>query len=273
MIKNIAFAGALCLLAGTAQAADGILIVQQTTFGAGAPQTNRVQIDARRMRAEATGPDGGKQIVVFDGVKQVMMLIDDAKKTYTEMTKADIDALGAQMSGMMAQLQEQMKNMPPEQRAQIEAMMKGRGAAMPGMGAAKTQYRKAGTGTVGKWTCDKYEGYSGETKVSEICTVDPKVLGFTAADFEVSKEMAAFFKKIVPTGAAEMFSVGSTELGFSGVPVRTVSYNGPQPITSEVTEVNRQTFPDSVFQAPAGYQKTDMGMMGGRGRGRGRLNP
>ena len=183
MIKNIAFAGALCLLAGTAQAADGILIVQQTTVGGGAPQTNRVQIDARRMRAEATGPTGEKQIVVFDGVKQVMMLIDETRKTYTEISKADADSLGSQMSGMMAQMQQQMQSMPPEQRAQMEAMMKGRGgAAMRGMGVAKTQYRKAGTGTVGKWTCDKYEGYQGEKKVSELCTVDPKVLGFTEAD-------------------------------------------------------------------------------------------
>jgi hypothetical protein len=272
MMKSIAFAGALCLLTGTAQAADGIVIVQKTTVGGGAPQTHRVQIDAKRMRAEAVGPDGGKTVVVFDGTREVMMLIDDAKKSYTEMTKADIDALGAQMSGVMAQLQEQMKNMPPEQRAQIEAMMKGRGASLPGAAPARTQYRKAGTGTVGKWTCDKYEGYSGEKKVSEICTVDPKVLGFAEADFAVSKEMAAFFKKIVPAGAAEMFSVGSVELGFQGVPVRTVTTSGSTTTTTEMTEVSRQAFPDSVFQAPAGYQKTDMGM-GGRGRGRGRLNP
>ena len=266
-MKNIAFAGALCLLAGTAQAADGILIVQQTTLGAAAPQTHRLQIDAKRMRAEMTGPDGRKQVVVFDGAKQVMMLIDESRKTYVEMTKADVDALAGQMSGMMAQLQEQMKNMPPEQRAQMEAMMKGRGAAMPGTGAAKTQYKKAGTGTVGKWTCDKYEGYSGDKKVSEMCTVDPKVLGFALTDFDVSKEMAEFFKKIVPAGANEMFSVGSAELGFSGVPVRTERTVGSQTITTEMTDVSRQSFPDSVFQVPAGYQKTDMGMAG-RGRGR-----
>ena len=137
------------------------------------------------------------------------------------------------------------------------------------MAAAKTAYRKTGTGTVGKWTCDKYEGYQGEKKVSELCTVDPKVLGFTEADFAVSKEMAAFFKQIVPSGATEMFSMGSTELGFSGVPVRTVITSGTQPVTTEITEVSRQSFADSSFQAPAGYQKTDF--MAGRGRGR--LNP
>ena len=263
MMKNIAFAGALCLLAGAAQAADGILIVQQTTVSGGAPQTHRVQMDARRMRAETTG----STVVVFDGTKQVMMLIDDGKKSYSEITKAEVEAIGAQVSGMMEQVQKQMQSLPPEQRAQMEAMMKGRGAGMPGMTVAKTQYRKTGTGTVGKWTCDKYEGYQGDKKVSEICTVDPKVLGFTEADFAVSKEMMAFFKQIMPAGAAEMFSLGSAEQGFSGVPVRTTTTSTP-PTTTEVTEVGRQSFPDSVFQAPAGYAKTDF--MGGRGRGRGR---
>jgi hypothetical protein len=73
-VRTIAFAGALCALVGTAQAADGVLIVQKTTADGGAPRTTQVQIDARRMRAEAIGQRGEKQIVVFDGVKQIMML-------------------------------------------------------------------------------------------------------------------------------------------------------------------------------------------------------
>jgi hypothetical protein len=262
-VKSITLAGALSVLTATAAAADGILLVTKTTAGGGAPATSQIQIDGRRMRAEAIGERGEKQIVVFDGTKKVMMLIDDSRKSYTEMTEADVEAIGGMMQGMMAQIQ----NMPPEQRAQMEAMMRGRGASMPGAAAPKITYAKVGTDTVGKWTCDKYEGTSGGQKVSEVCTVDPKVLGFTAADFAVSRELAAFFGKIMPSGGAQMFSIGSPEdQGFSGVPVRTVSSGGGRPVTSEITEVSRQTFPDSVFQAPAGYQKTSM--MGGRGRGR-----
>jgi hypothetical protein len=263
VVKSIAFAGALSVLTATTAAADGILLVMKTTAGTDAPQTTQVQIDGRRMRAEAIGERGEKQVVVFDGTKKVMFLVDDSKKTYTEMTEADIEALGGMMAGMMAQLQ----NMPPEARAQMEAMMKGRGMAMPGATAPKTQYTKTGTGTVGKWTCDKYEGSSGGQKVSDVCTVDPKALGFTAADFEVSRELVAFFKKLMPTGGGQMFSIGTPEdQGFSGVPVRTVSSVGGRQVTTEITEVSRQAFPDAVFQAPAGYQKTSM--MGGRGRGR-----
>jgi hypothetical protein len=270
-VKSITFAAALSLLTAATAGADGVQIVMKVTADGGAAQTSQVQIDGKRMRAEGFGDRGEKQIAVFDGTKKVMLLIDDSKKTYVEMTAADIDAVSSQMSGMMAQLQQQMQNMPPEQRAQMEAMMKGRGMAMPGAAApAKIQYTKTGTGTVGKWTCDKYEGTSGGQKVSEVCAVDPQKLGFTAADFEVSRELAAFFSKLMPSGGMQMFSIGSADQGYSGVPVRSVSTVGGRQVTSEITDITRQTFPDASFQAPAGYQKQSM--MDGRGRGRGRGN-
>ncbi len=262
IVRGVSFAGALWVLTGVAQAADGVLLVTKTTVDSGAPATNQVHIESKRMRAESSGARGEKMIVMFDGTKQVMTLIDNERKTYTEMTKADADALGGQMSSMM----DQLKNLPPEQRAKFEAMMTGRGAGAA-MGAPKVEYKKVGTGTVGKWTCDRYEGYADGLKTSEICTVDPKTLGFTAADFEISRELVAFFRKLMPGNAAQMLSLGvAEEQGFSGMPVRSVSTAGGRQITTEVTEVSRQTFPDTIFQVPAGYQKQSMGM--GRGRGR-----
>src|SRR5581483_10007160 len=198
----LALALAASLSAAPLLAADGILIVQKTTT-AGGTQTHEVQIEQNRMRAETAGMgarggmDAGPQAIIFDGAKQTLWIVNEARKTYSEMTKADVDRLGGQMSAMMAQMQEQMKNMPPEQRARMEAMMRGRGA--PGAGAApKTTYKKIGSDTVGKWKCDKYEGYQGDKKVSELCTVEPSVLGFTAADFQVTKELAQFFGSMMP---------------------------------------------------------------------------
>jgi len=260
-------------------AADGVLIVQKVTAAGGAPKMNQIQIEQHRMRAEIAGPGGASQSMVFDGVREVMLMIDDDHKTFSEITKADVEAMSAQMSGAMAQMQEMFKNLPPEQRAKMEAMMKGRGGGIPGAtpAPAKVQYKRLGTGTVGKWTCDKYEGTRDGQKVQELCTVDPKVFGFTLTDFAVSKDMAAFFQKMVPPGmaspmpsASDMFHVGTTEeQGFSGVPVSTITYAGGQvQMTHEITDVHRQAFPDSTFQAPAGYQKqaSPFGAVGRRGR-------
>lgn len=255
------------LAAGPMFAANGILIVEKSTTG-GAATSNQIQIEANRMRVESTGATGGKQVVIFDGARGVLMMIDDAKKTYTEVTREEADKLGSQMSDMMAQMQQQLQSLPPEQRAQVEAMMKGRtgGAGMPGA-PVKTEYRKAGKGQAGKWACDRYEGFQADKKTSEVCTVDPKVLGFTEADFAVSKQLQEFFGKLVPQMRGQMFAIGNAaEQGFDGVPVRRMMTIAGREVTSEITDISRTSFADTSYAAPAGYTKESM--MGGRGRGR-----
>src|SRR5262249_48553672 len=156
------------------------------------------------MRTQMAGRGGAENTVIFDGNRQAMMMIDDAKKTYTEITKEDLDRMAAQLQGMMA-------NVPPEQRAQIEAMMRGRGGrGMPGM----PTFKKTGTDKVGKWTCDKYEGYEGDRKTSEVCTVAPSALGLTEGDFAVTKDFAKFFSglgSMMPQRQSQIFSLDTLE--------------------------------------------------------------
>jgi len=271
---RLSLAVVLCLPAAPLFAAEGVLLVQKVTTGTKVT-TNQVQLEKDRMRAETNDGSGAKRAIVFDAPKQVMTTINFDAKTYTEMTKAEADQMGAQVSGAMTQMQEAIARMPPAQRAQMEAqmqaMMRGRGPGSPQ--APRTEYRKTGSDRVGKWACDKYEGFQNSEKVAEVCTVDPKALGFSAADFEITKQMTEFFKKMVPAGAArngEPFTLGTGEAGgFSGIPVRTISYDkGQIGSTTEITEVSRQNFPASSYAVPAGFQKQEM--FGGRGRGRGR---
>lgn len=253
-------------LTGVLHAASGVVIVTKSSSDSGT-QTHQVQLDANHMRAEMAGGAGDTQVVIFDGAKQVLDIVSPAKKTYSEITQADADKLGAQVSGAMAQMQAQMANLPPEQRAQIEAMMKGRGAGAMGGAPAKPEYKKVGTDTVGKWTCDKYEGYTNGQKVSEVCTVDPKALGFTVGDFAVTRQMAEFFGRIMPQMSSRMFAIGSLEAqGYAGIPVRNTQYVMGRTITTEVVEVTRGTIPETAFQVPAGFEKQPF--MGGMGRGR-----
>jgi hypothetical protein len=248
---------ALCLAAWPFEAVGGVLIVEKTTIADGPAQLHQIQIDRDWMRMEHSA-SGEKQAFIFDGTKQVVWIVNHDKKTYSEMTKAEVERLGGQMSDAMARMQEQLKNLTPEQRAMVEQLARSRG-----MGAAatrRTTYRKVGTDTVGRWTCDKYEGYQDNQKTAELCTVDPSALGFVAADFEVSRKLAEFFKKLVPQNADNMFALGKPdEQGFSGVPVKRVFSVGPRQTTTEMTEVTRQSFPPSTFEVPAGFRKQAFG--------------
>ena len=257
MRANVFLNGAVLLLtvgASTA-GAQGVLIVQKISRE-GAESTSQVQIDKTRMRTEVADPSGSKQVVVFDGDRQALLMINQERKSYSEITKADVDRLGGQMQDMMAK-------MPPEVRAKMEAMMKGRG-----MGAApvKTVYKRAGADKTAKWACDKYDGYQNTEKVSEICTVAPGVLGLSEADFAVTQQFVAFFKTLMPQAAGQMFGLGKTEeQGFSGIPIKSTFTISGRTTTTEVTDVSRQTFADAVFAAPAGFKKEASPFARGRG--------
>ncbi len=256
--RSIPVLVATCVLAWPLAAAAGVSIAEKTTTTNGPAQTHQIQIEKDWMRVEHDMPSGEKGAFLFDGVKQVVWIVNYDKKTYTEMTKADLDRMGQQMTDAMAKMQEAMKNLPPEQRAQMEQMMKGRG--MPDTPAAKVTYRKVGTDTVGRWTCDKYEGYRNGQKTSELCTVDPKVLGLVEADFEVARKLGEFFRQLMPQNADSVFSVGkANDQGFSGVPVKRAFFVGQRQTVSELTDVGRQTFPASTFEVPEGFRKQPLG--------------
>jgi hypothetical protein len=122
--RAVRFAVLFSVVATPLIAADGVLVVQKTTTGTNV-RTSQIQIEKTRMRAEVEGPNG-LQVMIFDGTKEVLWAINTERKTYTEMTKADVDQMAGQMNAAMSQMQAQMAQMPPAQREQMERMMAGR---------------------------------------------------------------------------------------------------------------------------------------------------
>ena len=165
------------------------------------------------------------------------------------------------MAGAMAQMQEQMKNMPPEQRAQHRSDDEGRGAAWPAPALAGEPHRiqKVGTDKVGKWTCDKYEGRASAEKMSEVCTVAPDVARrYTAGDFESHPadwpSSSRSWRRRAPSRCSASASTPAN--GFAGVPVRMITFDATARRAGlGVADVSRQNFPDATFAVPAGYQK------------------
>jgi hypothetical protein len=254
----------LCGAARVSEAADGVQIVQRITSAGASPITTQAQVESTRLRAQITDQNGLAQVIIFDGQKQVLYVVDNTRKTYTEMTKADMERLQTQLQGAMAQMQAALEKVPPAQRAQMEALMKGR---MGGAAAAppKIESKRAGSDKVGRWSCEKYEVFSNGQKSSDVCAVDPSALGVTAKDLDVSRQLAEFIS-VVPQMAGQVAVVGRVETqGFAGFPVRSTMYTGGRTVTTELVEASRQTFQDSLFTVPAGFTKQSMpGLPAGR---------
>ena len=258
--KTLGAIVAVCSFASSVEAAEGFLMVERTVAGP-VTRTTQVQIEPGRMRNEVTGPSGEKQVIVFDGAQQVLRMISVDQKSYTEVTKADADRLGEQMTAALAAMNDKLAKMPPEQQAKLKAMMARQGGAGLAGANAKVEYRRAGSDKVGKWACDKYEGFRGDERILEVCTVDPKVLGLTPADLAVSKQVTAFFRTMLPQQEDQLIGIDTLENpGFAGIPVRRIRYSGGKvQSTSEVTEARRQTFDAASYEVPAGFMKQTIG--------------
>jgi len=233
--------------------AQGLTLVEQQTRE-GKTTTNQIQLDKTHMKAESHASGEGMAFV-FDEGAQVARVINMDRKTYMELNRAFME----QMQGQLAQVQEQLKNLPPDQRAVLEQALRGRGAALGSAEAQapKFEYRQTGSDRVGQWTCTKYEGYQGSQKLAEICTVDPKALGIGPADFEVAKHLADFLKEFLPQAANQVLVAGTpADQGFSGVPVRRTTFvNGKPETVSEIKEVRHEAIPASAFDVPAGFKR------------------
>ena len=246
----------LICAAGRTVQAQGILIVMKETSD-GTTATSRSQFDKDHLRIEARTKQG-ESANIFDAQKQIFRMVNLDQKTYTELTKADME----QIRGAMAQVQEQLRNMPPEQRAIAEQMMRARGGAVPAaQQEVKIQYRKTGSDKVGQWACTTYDGFRGQEKVESVCASDPKDFGLNASDFEIGRQLQQFLTSLTGLGAPQtadqMFALGTGDAqGFSGVRLRRTTYrNGAVDSVKELVEFRREAFPASTFEVPAGFRK------------------
>jgi Domain of unknown function (DUF4412) len=252
LVRNVCFLISIAILSSVALHAQGIVLVEQQTRN-GQSSTNQIQLDESHIRAESHA-SGESMVFLFDDGIQTARLLNIDQKTFIEISRDVLQQTQQQLSAVQAQLQ----NLPPEQRNVLEQALRARGGLPGGAQAApKTAFRQTGSDRVGRWSCTKYEGYRGQEKVSEICTVDPKEFGATGSDFEVAKHFADFLSSSMPQISNQIIVAGNaTDQGFSGIPVRRITYaNGSVESSSEIKEVRREAIPASVFEVPPGFNR------------------
>ena len=138
LVWGVFMAGIFC-----SQVEAGILMTSFYSEEGGDSMTMKTYLEKDRMRMESKGKEMD-HVSIYRKDKEVIWMIDNKEKTYTEMTKAEMEKMKKQMEDAMKMMEEQMKNMPPGQKEQMEKMM-------PMMGQ-KTTYQKKGSGIkVNQW--------------------------------------------------------------------------------------------------------------------------
>jgi len=193
-----------------------------------------------------------------------MVIVDDNDRTYISFDKATMEQLAKQIAAAMDRMKEQVSKMPPEQRAQVEAMM----AKTPGMGGENQKWEVEALDT-GK--SDKVDGRAcrvwdikrnGELD-DQLCVVPfaqlPGKENFQAvfANFaKVFEEMA----KAVPMLSGVMSNEFGAQAKVGGFPVRSRAYeNGKLGTEEQLVKVWREeAIPAAMFEIPSGYKPKKM---------------
>jgi len=242
--------------------------MENTDLGTNKTSTQVIMMDNTRLRVDADA--NTSMMFLTDGGRNRMVILDKAKNTYQEIDEAMMKQMGQMAAGASAQMEAAMKNMPPDQRAMMEKMMKGK---MPQAAAAapKTVYTAKGSATVNGFSCTKYDGMQGAQKVAEVCAASPSQIKVTPNDYQVFEKMKEFFSGMMsamsnsPFGA-NMQTASIAAAGFEGFPVQTTNFRNSQASDRvELKSVTNASFSDADFSTGAA-KKVDMPGMGGRGR-------
>jgi hypothetical protein len=278
---------AVTLLAGEARAGVVVHTESESTAkpAAAAPgaakqkQTPRYEgqffVEGDRVRLQGTSneADGASEgTVLFRSAPEALIFLDAGNKSYMEMTHADAKRIGTAIENARKQMQAQLQKMTPEQRAVFEQAMAGAGGAEL---AKASKPRKApepakvvatgATDKIGDWACKGYDVLRGGKKVAEACVAAWGDLGFTQADVEGLRKLAAYQQQLFDEVNLEGFNSAPGSEAFEvmeqlgGFPVRVRTLiEGKPPVAMRVVKVERKAIDPKLFEVPPGYSKRDM---------------
>lgn len=263
-MKRITFAG-LLLLAATVEAGTVLEITNRDLTNKNETQAKTYAQDGK-LRIETGGAQDSFAIFRDDTI----YTFDPKQKTYVALDRATIKKLADQLNPALKMLQEQMANMPPEQRAQMERML---GTSLSTTPAPPEEIRKTSrTGSAAGYSCTYAEVWQGGVKQSEACVVPEAKLQGSKELYDAGVKVSALLKDMIDSidlGMLKQMSSRQMEnfekLG--GIPVVTRTFdNGSAVHEAIVTKISNEKVANSLFDIPAGYKQQQMPSVGGVGR-------
>lgn len=260
--------GALLALMAIPALADTTL---EMSVHNGGTQRQTFQVSNGHLRVTTAGRQGKMVLLFREGADQYQVLNSGTKEVMT-ITLQQMQQMMQQMAGAMQQMQsmmgDRMKNLPPEQRAQMAQMM----AQSAGGGShPKPQIRATGrSDKVGAWSCKIVEVVKEGQVTSELCVARTRALGIPERDHQTMNSFFKFMARMTALRPQGMGQGRDEEMPFlgpdalSGVPVRAIHKHGGMQSRMQLTKVSTAKLNGSLFKVPAGYKPMQMPMMPGQ---------
>ena len=234
-------------------------VMDMVTLDAAGQETGRTKIYGQ---SEMIRMDDGDTTIVFLGNE--LLFIDHDDRSYIVMDEAMLDKVSAQVSDAMKEMEAQLANMPPEQRAMVEQMMKGRMQGMTGQQNAPSKGPRVESQGSGKWqsfACRKFAVYQGAVKTQDICAAELDEIDGADEVMQAFRDMAEYMTKMtesLPMRPNDQMNPGELMDQIGGFPVHTIDYaNGVVVGQSALDSVSQQDLEPDLFAVPEGYSRQD----------------
>lgn len=256
--------------AGTALAGTRLETVNRDLSREGGSTIIHTWAQNGMMRVEtAADKAANRSTMIFK--EDTIYAINHQDKSYYAMDRESMKRVAEQLNPVLKMLQERMKDMTPEQRAQMEKVM---GGALPaGVGEAEKKIeikRTARTDKVNGFGCTYAQVLEDGVLTDEVCVAPQASLKGSDELMTAATRMAALMREMMSTmdapwlkQMAEKQIQNFAELG--GIPVlsRHFEAGAPQSETT-LTSLRTEALSASTFDIPAGYTRKDMLAAAGR---------
>jgi hypothetical protein len=257
------------ILAVTPVLAGVVFEIDVTDHEQSPPRTESIQaaVEGQKLKmGVAGGGRGGEVDLIYRGEQREIVVVDHERKAYQLMDEKTMRQLAGQVSGAMQQMQEALENVPEEQRAAIEQMMKQR-MPRPPPAQPESELRKTGESAIHNgYPCVKYVLLRDGRTVSELWVTDWSNVEGGSEVVEAFEEMAEFFREMLdslpdmaggPGFDHTMFTHMKGLGGFPGV-TRELGADGSLEGESVLRSAKRRTIAAAEFEPPAGYQRQSL---------------
>ena len=252
------------LLAFGGNAVAGTLITLDQSVGGAPPKPQFMYIEPGKLRM--TSPESD---MIYRGDQNKVWIVRTREHSYIELTPESMAQMRARMDASVAELQQRMATMSPDDRGRAEAFLASRGVG-PNAAAVQISYQKAGDEKkVGDWKCTPYHVTmtSGSAPASDFCIAKLSDLGLTRDDLKPFVGFGAFMSQMGGTGAqrspmaAFNFDEMRKSIGYDGFPVQTAhkSPDGTHDVETTLRSIQHQDAPAGSFDPPTGYDRMDGG--------------
>lgn len=252
------------LLLLTSAIANAGVVMEMVTRNASGQETDRSKIysQSKKIRMEQGGDTAPDGTMIFLGDE--FLYVDHEDKSYIVMDEAMLDEVSSKMSEAMKEMEAQLASMPPEQRAMVEQMMKGRMQGMMGQQDDAPPALKVESMGSGEWQshdCRRYAVFEGSEKTQEVCAAELDEVDGADEVIEGFRDMAAYMTKMtesLPMRSNDRPNPGELMDQIDGFPVHTVDYdNGVVVSEMSMDSVVEQDLDEELFAAPEGYRRQD----------------